>query len=677
MKLPAAERRDVSAGETIALCMIVKDEAAVIGRCVDSVRDVVDSWVIVDTGSTDGTPEVVRALLGDLPGELHTAVWRDFGTNRSELLELARGAADYLLLLDADMTLRRVGPMPQLTCDAYLLQHEGELAYAVPRLVRSDLPWHYVGSTHEYLACERGFDRALLPALRVVHHGDGGSRADKLTRDLYLLTRQLEAMPNDPRTVFYLAQTWRDLGDSQRAAALYAWRAKLGGFEEETFYAAFQHALLTSEVDWSLGRELLADAWEQRPQRVEPLYEIATRARGRGELAISDWATKVGIGANMPDDILFVHRFVYDWGMRLERSIACARRGDLAEARAITEELLAEKSLPEHVTAALVPNRAWLEGRTPPTLRRRPAHGVPRLAQLCRDVDVVVLAPTQARPGQALTSPSIASCRGSLSYIVRCVDLDGGEDSTARVVGADRSAPTNNVLVALDEGLTPIAETALHGLDDPSRRATGVFGVEDWRLFSWRDRWWALATSRAEGPNEHCDQVLISIEDGRCEMVATLEGPGPSGHGENWAPFLLGGELCVVYRVRPFRVLRFDEQGSRLEPLVTVPTDCRFAGLQGVAPGLPVDDGYLFIAHQVVQRGHGQQHVHRFFTLDGSLTPSGISDPFTFVGEAVERCAGMAIRGDELVLSFGAEARGARLAVVPLEAVISLIEPLG
>ena len=76
--------------------MIVRDEAEVIERCLASCRPHIDYWVICDTGSSDDTPEIVRRVLDGVPGELHHHEWRDFGHNRSQLMQLAHGKAEML-----------------------------------------------------------------------------------------------------------------------------------------------------------------------------------------------------------------------------------------------------------------------------------------------------------------------------------------------------------------------------------------------------------------------------------------------------------------------------------------------------------------------------------------------------------------------------------------------------
>ena len=333
----------------ICLCMIVRNEAAVIGRCLASVRSLISSWVIVDTGSTDGTRELIRAALAGVPGELHERPWVDFGHNRSELVELARGHGDYLLLIDADMTL--AGELPaDLDAEAYSLrQGDGVLAYRNVRLVRGDLPWRYVGATHEYIECvAHAVEARPLDTAWIEDHGDGGAKADKFERDRRLLEADLARRPDDPRSTFYLAQTLRDLGEREAAIRLYDRRVKLGGWEEEVFFARFQAGVLRADLgDWPAGLTGLIAAWESRPGRLEPLYEIASRLRLRGEYQSAFAFAARGIDRPLPDDVLFLSPWIWRYGMLVEYSISAYWVGEVAMAASACERLLAMNDLPD------------------------------------------------------------------------------------------------------------------------------------------------------------------------------------------------------------------------------------------------------------------------------------------------------------------------------------------
>src|SRR5471030_2049649 len=91
---------------TIALCMICRNEAAIIERCLESVRCLIDYVLIVDTGSTDGTQAVIRRWLEKtgIPGDVLDEPWRDFAYNRTFALAKLRekSAVDYSLMIDAD-----------------------------------------------------------------------------------------------------------------------------------------------------------------------------------------------------------------------------------------------------------------------------------------------------------------------------------------------------------------------------------------------------------------------------------------------------------------------------------------------------------------------------------------------------------------------------------------------
>ena len=352
----AADRSNPS----ICLCMIVKNEAAVITRCLESVRDLLSYWVISDTGSTDGTQDLIRAALDGAPGELHEEEWLNFGHNRTLNLQHAHGKADYLLLVDADMIVRREGALPPLTADSYLLRHLGETEYRIKRLVSGRLPWRYEGATHEYLTTDAAEVQANLDELAIEHRADGGSRADKFVRDERLLRDDLRRDPHNTRTVFYLAQTVRDMGRTEEAIALYTRRATMGGWSEEVYYAWLQAGILKADAgDLPGGLDALTRAWEERPQRLEACYELCSRLRLAGRYRSAHLFASAGVGREMPDDLLFTQPWVYRWGLLFEYSITSYWVGDARAALDACDRLLALPDLPEVYRKQTIENRAF------------------------------------------------------------------------------------------------------------------------------------------------------------------------------------------------------------------------------------------------------------------------------------------------------------------------------
>jgi len=342
--------------------MIVRDEVAIIERCIESARPLIDRWVICDTGSNDGTPEHIEALLGGLPGRVVHDAWSDFGTNRNRLLSLANETASsdqHLLLLDADMTIDfDEDALDSLDSDGYHVQVLSSPTYWMPYIVRSGLPWRYVGTTHEYLMCEAPVSFERLPGLRFRHHGDGGSRGDKFVRDFDLLTAAECDDPNDPRTAFYLAQTLRDLGRTEEAAAKYLRRAELGGWDEEVFCAFLEAGRLLAPSDWDRAVAAFLAAHNSRPGRPEPLFELARGFRIRGMHHVAYLFSRQGVALARTDDLLFVDEWIDAWGMRFEHSITAWWAGFPDDALACCDELLARDDLPPEYEAATVANRA-------------------------------------------------------------------------------------------------------------------------------------------------------------------------------------------------------------------------------------------------------------------------------------------------------------------------------
>ncbi|WP_405478889.1 glycosyltransferase [Streptomyces sp. NBC_00009] len=345
---------------SICLCMIVKNESSVIERCLASVRDLIDTWVISDTGSTDGTQKLIRTSLQGIPGELHEEPWVNFGHNRSLNVAHARGRADFLLLLDADLVIRRDGPLPPLTSDSYMLRHEGSTEYRIKRLVRGDLPWRYEGVTHEYLTADQDHEQENLDALVIEDYADGGSKHDKFERDARLLSAELERDPTNTRTVFYLAQTMRDMGRKDEAIALYERRAEMGGWGEEVYFALLQAGVLRADSgNWPGAMDALSRAWESRPERLEACYELSARLRTMGRYHSAHAVVRSVLDREPPDDLLFIQPWVYHWGLLFEFSITSYWVGDFAASLEACDRLLATPSLPDSYRKQTIANREF------------------------------------------------------------------------------------------------------------------------------------------------------------------------------------------------------------------------------------------------------------------------------------------------------------------------------
>ncbi|MDR3414798.1 MAG: glycosyltransferase [Nevskia sp.] len=343
---------------TVCLNMIVKDEAHVIRRCLDSVRPLIDSWAIVDTGSSDGTQQLIRDIMADVPGELFERPWRDFGSNRTEAIDLARGRADYLLFIDAD-DYAKVPPgfhLPPLTEDAYEIGIDyAGIFYRRLALVRSVLPWKYVGVLHEYIECDQPYTRKPLDGFRLQIGGEGGrsqqAEAEKYARDAALLERALQQEPGNARYAFYLAQSYRDCGQLEKSLEAYRRRAGMSGFVEETFCALLESARLQRR----LGRppQEVADgflrAYEYRPLRAEPLGELARYYREQGQRwPLAHLFAARAMEIPRPADILFLEPAWYDWICQDEYAIAAYWIGEYEPCRKVCERLLrSDKTPPE------------------------------------------------------------------------------------------------------------------------------------------------------------------------------------------------------------------------------------------------------------------------------------------------------------------------------------------
>ncbi len=341
----------------ICLNMIVKNETAVLPRLFRSLKDYIDYYVIVDTGSTDGTIELIKSEMSayGIFGEVHRRPWVNFGVNRQQALELAVRAdrCDWALFIDADEELGVSDPAfyeklePGVSYD--IEKHHSGTRYAVPHLVNiRAAKWRWEGPVHNYLVHVEGpKQRKLLTTVWIIYHSGQGAKShgvtpeEKYLRDAKLLEEDLVAHPDNARSQFYLGQSYKHAGHHDKAIEAYRKRASMNGWIEETFMAQLEVgrvAILLGLPDEIVLKELLA-AYDMRPTRAEPLHDLARHFRQKKAYGKAYLFAKIGADTPRPKDYLFVSQEVYDWRLLDELGVAAYWVGRYAESKAACEEI--------------------------------------------------------------------------------------------------------------------------------------------------------------------------------------------------------------------------------------------------------------------------------------------------------------------------------------------------
>lgn len=339
---------------TICLNMIVKDEAHVIERCLDSVKPLIDTWVIVDTGSTDGTQDIIRKSLQDFPGELHESPWIDFSTNRNEALALAKGQADYLLFIDADDILQYETNtiFDELDKDYYVFHvQQGKLSFKKILLVKEGLPWVWRGVLHERIdpSFPATFEELSTVAYIASCEGNRSQDPEKNKKEIALLKRAVEQNPQDTHALYNLATTYAKGGYYTEALLSYEKLLKMDPPFEEV-YASKYHIALIKEVLGANSEEVVAaffDAFSFYPRNLEPLMALCKYFEKKDFALLGYIVVRQGLEIPYDDSFVFHEPWIYEWGLKYYRALFAYQLSLFEESLQFALEVLQTPTLPE------------------------------------------------------------------------------------------------------------------------------------------------------------------------------------------------------------------------------------------------------------------------------------------------------------------------------------------
>jgi glycosyltransferase involved in cell wall biosynthesis len=358
------------ASASICLNMIVKNEAQVIEACLNSVKPLIDYWVIVDTGSTDQTREKIKKCMEGIPGELHERPWVNFSQNRNEALRLAKNKGDYVLLIDADEVLQfsENFSLPTLDKDLYfiLVRQIGAADAKRNGLINNHLNWEWKGVLHEVITCPEAKSSTVLEGLINLcnTHGEQASgrsqkdNADKYLRDAATLEAALKAEPNNSRYVYYLGISYAAANQYELAKKSFERRVSMSSADvQETFLALYNQGLMQDKLnEWDAALETFFKAYEFRPTRGEPLYQAAKIYRKKGNILLGYLLAKHALSHSYPKGDSCVEYVAYDHAMLIEFANCALLLGKFQEGLEVCSKLLANPNLPSQYKPQVLAN---------------------------------------------------------------------------------------------------------------------------------------------------------------------------------------------------------------------------------------------------------------------------------------------------------------------------------
>ena len=283
---------------TISLCMIVKNEEAVLRRCLESIRNAVDEIIIVDTGSGDNTESIAREFTENV---FHFEWCDDFAAARNYAFE--RATMDYQMWLDADDVVpgserealialkQSLDPSFDIVTMPYILSVDGggrpTFTSVRERLIRRDLGLKWEGAVHECIPLTgRIFHSEIAIHHKKEHPGDP-RRNLRIYEGIEKSGRSMT-----PRELYYFARELRDNGELQRAEDYFTRFLDGGqGWVEDNISSCLALSYIArSNGDLSSERKYLLRSFEYDSPRAEICCRLGYFYKALGDYnTAADW----------------------------------------------------------------------------------------------------------------------------------------------------------------------------------------------------------------------------------------------------------------------------------------------------------------------------------------------------------------------------------------------------
>ena len=362
----------------LALNFICKDESPVIENMLESAKDIVDLIVVNDTGSTDGTQQIIKNF-GEkygIPTYVFERPFDDFENSRNHAMQKLRDVVAELnwnpdqvhgFWFDCDETLVIDSKFnkSQFTKDLYMINtYIGQMKYTRNTFFKVSKPFRWYGPVHEFIVCdEQNITSGLAENIHVDVKMTGnswlGDIAEKYASHAYKLEAYINKNRQDPRWIFYTAQSWHDAASIKdnkeeneerlrRSLKYYRERvSRTDGYAEEIYYAQYRIGTIMRIIEepWHLTHMELLKAYQIDPLRGESIKVIIDHYLQMGDWNMaylySKFAKTTFHGKNpYPTRLLFVDEATYVWKFAEAHAAAAFYTGRMDEAKQTYQEIV-------------------------------------------------------------------------------------------------------------------------------------------------------------------------------------------------------------------------------------------------------------------------------------------------------------------------------------------------
>jgi len=673
---------------TLCLNMIVKNESKIIIRLLQSVLPIIDCYCICDTGSTDNTVELIETFFKqrNIPGKVVYEPFKNFAHNRNFALKSANGMSDFVLLLDADMVLDVKDFKKEVLGNYdsfYILQGNENFYYQNVRIVRNNALYSYAGVTHEYINTPHGNRHHLFEKneLFIIDIGDGGAKSDKFDRDIRLLTQGLIDEPNNERYYFYLANSYHDNGQFEKAIETYQKRIDCKGWSQEVWYSYFK----MGHCYKNLGR--MNDAiccWllsiEAVPERLETVYELMHHYRNTSNNRLVGYfykAAKDVLDKNIfRDDYLFLHNDVYTHKIYYEYSIAAFYLG----IQNLSDEIV---QILNHCSDGNINNNLFQNMKF-----YKHVLASKHIYSFDNKIKTEI-------NGENVEFISSSSClihkknkyngvddlsEGKYLMNIRYVNYYITENGS--YINCEKNIITANKFVELDEDFK-IINVKCFDIDFDSRQ---YIGTEDVKIFNNVENNKILFI----GTGLHQSNFL-GIVSGEYNISNNVKAPNSnklmpteitqnfnqSQCEKNWVYVDYNNSTHIIYKWHPLQICKLNEENKTINVVKNIDMPKIFSHARGSTCGfkygkqmtnnngniaITYEENELWFVLHLVSYESPRHYYHMIVVFDENMQLLRYSAPFKFEGEPIEYCLSIVVEDDQVLINYSTWDRTTKIA---------------